>query len=94
MQREEPVLVEAPDVSGVRPPAAQRLRGPVGLLPISGHDDTAAHDDLARLTGGKLAFFGVVALLGRVLRQRREIAFLKRKTAPGEPAPPIMLPPV
>ena len=40
------------------------------------------------------ALFGVVALLGRVLRQRREIAFLKRKTAPGEPAPPIMMPPV
>jgi putative membrane protein len=40
------------------------------------------------------AFFGVVALLGRVLRQRREIAFLKRKTASSEPAPPIMMPPV
>ena len=40
------------------------------------------------------AFFGVVALLGRVLRQRREIAFLKRKTAPSEPAPPIIMPPV
>jgi lipopolysaccharide assembly protein A len=40
------------------------------------------------------AFFGVVALLGRVLRQRREIAFLKRKAAPSEPAPPIVMPPV
>jgi len=40
------------------------------------------------------AFFGVVALLGRVLRQRREIAFLKRRNAPSEPAPPIMMPPV
>jgi uncharacterized integral membrane protein len=40
------------------------------------------------------AFFGVLALLGRVLRQRREIASLKRKAAPGEPAPPIMMPPV
>ena len=40
------------------------------------------------------AFFGVVAILGRVLRQRREIASLKRKAAPAEPAPPIMTPPV
>jgi uncharacterized integral membrane protein len=40
------------------------------------------------------AFFGVLALLGRVLRQRREIASLKRKAAPSEPAPPIMMPPV
>jgi len=40
------------------------------------------------------AFFGVLALLGKVLRQRREISSLKRKTAPGEPAPPIMMPPV
>jgi len=40
------------------------------------------------------AFFGVLALLGKVLRQRREIASLKRKAAPVDPAPPIMMPPV
>ena len=38
------------------------------------------------------AFFGVVALLGRVLRQRREISFLRRKGAAAEPAPPAMPP--
>jgi lipopolysaccharide assembly protein A len=31
------------------------------------------------------ALFGVAALIGTVLRQRREISILKR---PGEPAPP------
>ena len=39
------------------------------------------------------AFFGVLSLLGRVLRQRREISFLRRKQAGvAEPAPPAMPP--
>jgi len=38
------------------------------------------------------ALFGVVALLGRVLRQRREISFLRRKSAGVEPVPPAMPP--
>jgi len=38
------------------------------------------------------AFFGVLSLLGRVLRQRREISFLRRKSAAVEPAPPAMPP--
>jgi putative membrane protein len=33
------------------------------------------------------AFFGVLSLLGRVLRQRREISTLKRKHASIEPGP-------
>src|SRR3954467_15845570 len=38
------------------------------------------------------AFFGVLSLLGRVLRQRREISFLRRKGASAESAPPAMPP--
>ena len=37
------------------------------------------------------AFFGVLALLGKVLRQRREIASLKR---PGTDAPDVLPPPI
>jgi uncharacterized integral membrane protein len=37
------------------------------------------------------AFFGVLALLGRLLRQRREISLLKRKVPP--PAPAAEVPP-
>ena len=40
------------------------------------------------------AFFGVVSLLGRVLRQRREISFLRRKSGAVEPAPPALPPSV
>ena len=39
------------------------------------------------------AFFGVLSLLGTVLRQRREIGALKRKVPPAEPVPP-MAPPI
>ena len=38
------------------------------------------------------ALFGVVSLLGRVLRQRREISLLRKRAAPAEPPPPIMPP--
>ena len=38
------------------------------------------------------ALFGVVSLLGRVLRQRREISLLRKRAAPAETAPPIMPP--
>jgi uncharacterized integral membrane protein len=38
------------------------------------------------------ALFGVVSLLGRVLRQRREISLLRKRAAPAEAAPPIMPP--
>ena len=34
------------------------------------------------------AFFGVVSLLGRVLRQRREISALKKKSTAVQAAPP------
>jgi lipopolysaccharide assembly protein A len=42
------------------------------------------------------ALFGVLALLGRVLRQRREISLLRRKSTAVEPAPPLppLMPPV
>jgi lipopolysaccharide assembly protein A len=40
------------------------------------------------------AFFGVVSLLGRVLRQRREIARLRSRTSPVEATPPAVSPPV
>ena len=44
------------------------------------------------------AFFGVLALLGRLLRQRREIGKLRNRPAPAEPAseaaPPVMPPPL
>jgi uncharacterized integral membrane protein len=43
------------------------------------------------------ALFGVVSLLGRLLRQRREISALKRRTASVEtvpPAVPPMVPPL
>jgi uncharacterized integral membrane protein len=38
------------------------------------------------------ALFGVLSLLGTVLRQRREIAALKRKPVPAEPVPPPVPP--
>jgi uncharacterized integral membrane protein len=38
------------------------------------------------------ALFGVLALLGTVLRQRRRISALKRSGEPAEPAPPMMPP--
>jgi uncharacterized integral membrane protein len=38
------------------------------------------------------AFFGVLALLGTVLRQRRQISVLKRSNAPVQPAPPMVPP--
>ena len=34
------------------------------------------------------ALFGVVALVGTLLRQRREISLLKKRIPPEEPAPP------
>ena len=40
------------------------------------------------------ALFGVVAMLGPVLRQRREISFLRRKSGAVEPAPPALPPSV
>ena len=46
------------------------------------------------------AFFGVLSLLGRIIRQRREISALKRKGTPVErtaeapPAFPPTLPPI
>ena len=39
------------------------------------------------------ALFGVAALVGTVLRQRREISLLKRDLAPSRPVPP-MPPPI
>jgi lipopolysaccharide assembly protein A len=38
------------------------------------------------------ALFGVLSLLGTLLRQRREISALRRKTAPAEAAPPAVPP--
>ena len=38
------------------------------------------------------AFFGVVSLLGRLLRQRREISTLRKKAAPVDAAPPAVPP--
>jgi uncharacterized integral membrane protein len=40
------------------------------------------------------ALFGVVSLLGRVLRQRREMARLRARAAPVEATPPAVSPPV
>jgi len=34
------------------------------------------------------ALFGVLALIGTLLRQRREISFLKKQTPATDPAPP------
>jgi len=39
------------------------------------------------------AFFGVLSLLGTVLRQRREMTSLRRKASPSEPVPPSFPPP-
>jgi lipopolysaccharide assembly protein A len=39
------------------------------------------------------ALFGVLAMVGALLRQRRQISVLRSKREPVEPAPP-MLPPV
>jgi uncharacterized integral membrane protein len=33
--------------------------------------------------------FGIAALLGTVLRQRREISALKRELGPAQPLPPV-----
>ena len=38
------------------------------------------------------ALFGVLSLLGTLLRQRREISVLRRKSAPVETAPPAVPP--
>ena len=38
------------------------------------------------------AFFGVLSLLGRVLRQRREISALKKRPTVVEPVPPSVPP--
>ena len=38
------------------------------------------------------ALFGVLALLGTVLRQRRQISVLKRSSQPVQPAPPMVPP--
>jgi lipopolysaccharide assembly protein A len=38
------------------------------------------------------ALFGVLSLLGTLLRQRREISALRRKTPPAEAAPPAVPP--
>jgi uncharacterized integral membrane protein len=38
------------------------------------------------------ALFGVLAMVGALLRQRREVSSLKRKTAPVEAEPPIVPP--
>jgi putative membrane protein len=40
------------------------------------------------------AFFGVVSLLGRVLRQRREIARLRSRASSVEATPPPIMPPL
>ena len=40
------------------------------------------------------ALFGVLALLGTVLRQRRKISVLKRANKPAEPLPPSVPPTV
>ena len=37
-------------------------------------------------------FFGVLSLLGRLLRQRREISVLRKRVPPVEPAPPAAPP--
>jgi putative membrane protein len=39
------------------------------------------------------ALFGVAALLGTLLRQRREVSSLKRRAAPVDAAPPPAMPP-
>ncbi len=51
VQREEALGVEAADVAGVQPPAAQRLGGGLRLVPVAGHHHVATHDDLAGLAG-------------------------------------------
>jgi uncharacterized integral membrane protein len=38
------------------------------------------------------ALFGVAALLGTLLRQRRQISVLKKHKEPEEPLPPVMPP--
>ena len=38
------------------------------------------------------ALFGVLSLLGRVLRQRREISALKRKPVSADAVPPVVPP--
>jgi lipopolysaccharide assembly protein A len=40
------------------------------------------------------ALFGVLALLGTVLRQRRAISGLKRSATAVEPVPPPVIPPI
>jgi putative membrane protein len=40
------------------------------------------------------ALFGVLSLLGKVLRQRLEISVLKKRSAPAEPVPPEPVPPM
>ena len=40
----------------------------------------------APLVAVLLAFFGVLALIGTLLRQRRQIALLKKRLPPEEPA--------
>ncbi len=48
-QRQIPAVVERAQVAGVQPAARQRLRGRGGVVPIPGHDNVSATDDLADL---------------------------------------------
>ena len=49
--REEAVVVDDTDVTGVHPPAADRPCRRLGILPVLAHQTAAARDDLADLAG-------------------------------------------
>src|SRR5215469_14401755 len=50
-QGQKPVFVEAAEIAGVQPAAAQRLGAGLGLLPIALHDAVALRGDFADLAG-------------------------------------------
>ena len=51
-QGQEAALVERAHVAGVQPAVLQRRRGGLGVLPVAGHHDVTAADDLADLADG------------------------------------------
>src|SRR5215469_15484942 len=54
-QRQQSVLVHAPDIAGMEPAAAQRFGIGLRVPPVAIHDAVAASDDLTDLAPGHLA---------------------------------------
>src|SRR3954471_13202435 len=54
-QRQEAVFIDAAEITGVQPAAAQSLGAGLGVLPVALHDAIAARYDLAHFAGRQVA---------------------------------------